>query len=102
MVQALILLMIVNQFGKMDINYCLLQQADEENKRTGSCYNCRESGHQWRDCPQPLRPALQKAKECEGIDEQRLNASGDSGIKRAHGPLKLAQNQKPNPAPGQN
>ena len=56
--------------------YCLLQQADEENKRTGYlCYNCREKGHCWRDCPQPLRQALQKAKDREGIDEQRLNAS---------------------------
>ena len=81
--------------------YCLLQQADEENKRTGSCYNCRETGHRWRDCPQPLRPALQKAKDREGVDEQRLNASGDSGMKGARGPPKMAQNQKPSPAPGQ-
>ena len=26
--------------------YCLLEQADEENKRTDSCYNCRDNGHQ--------------------------------------------------------
>ena len=42
--------------------YCLLQQADEEGKRTGTCYNCREVGHRWRDCPQQLRPAVTKGK----------------------------------------
>ena len=62
---------------------------------------CREKGHHWRDCPQPLRQALQKAKDREGIDEQRLNASGDSGAKGVRSPREMAQSQKPNLAPGQ-
>ena len=81
--------------------YCLKQQADDVDHRMGTCYNCREPGHRWRECPHPLRQALQKAKDCNGIDEQRLNTSGDSGAKGAHGPPKAAQNQKPTLAQGQ-
>ena len=82
--------------------YCLRQQADDVDHRTGTCYNCRETGHCWRECPRPLRQALQKAKDRDGIDEQRLNASGDSGAKGAHSPPKAVQNQKLTPAQGQN
>ena len=67
----------------------------------GTCYNCWEPSHHWGDCPHPLRQALQKAKDHDGIDEQRLNASGDGGTKGAHGPLKVAQNKKLTPAQGQ-
>ena len=61
----------------------------------------RETGHHWRECPRPLRQDLQKAKDHDGTDEQRLNASGDRGAKGAHSPLKAAQNQKPTLAQGQ-
>ena len=59
--------------------YCMLQQADETDRRTDTCYNCRESGHHWQECTWPLKAALQKAKGREGIDEKRLNTSGDGG-----------------------
>ena len=81
--------------------YCLRQQAYDVDHHMGTCYNCRETGHHERECPHPLRQALQKAKDRDGIDEQRLNASGDSGAKGAHGPPKAAQNQKPTLAQGQ-
>ena len=81
--------------------YCLRQQADDVDHHTGTCYNCQEPGHHWRDCPHPLRQALQKAKDWDGINEQKLNASGDSRTKGAHGPPNAAQNQKPTQAQGQ-
>ena len=81
--------------------YCLRQQADDVDHHTETCYNCREPGYHWRECPHPLRQALQKAKDHDGIDEQRLNASGDSGAKGGYGPPKVAQNQKPTPAQAQ-
>ena len=81
--------------------YCLRQQADDVDHHMGTCYNCREPSHHWRECPHPLRQALQKAKDHDGIDEQRLNTSGDSGAKGAHSPPKVAQNQKPTLAQGQ-
>ena len=62
--------------------YCLRQQADDVDHHTGTCYNCKETGHHWRECPHPLIQALQKAKDQDGIDKQRLNASGHSGAKR--------------------
>ena len=82
--------------------YCLRQQADHVDHCMGTCYNCRETGHHWRECPRPLRQALQKAEDWDGIDKQRLNASGDSGAKGVHSPLKAAQNQMPSLAQGQN
>ena len=81
--------------------YCLRQQADDVDHCTGTCYNWRETSHHWRECPHPLRQASQKAKDWDGIDKQRLNASGDSEAKEAHGPPKEAQNQKPTLAQGQ-
>ena len=74
--------------------YCLRQQADDVDHCTGTCYNCWKPGHCWRQ-------SLQKAKDRDGIDEHRLNTSGDSGAKGTHSPLKAAQNQKPTPAQGQ-
>ena len=82
-------------------HYCLRQQAYDVDHRTGTSYNCRETGHHWRECPCPQRQALKKAKHHDGIDEQRLNASGDSGAKGPHSPLKATQNQKPTSAQGQ-
>ena len=76
--------------------YCLRQQADDMDHCMGTCYNCWEPSHHWRECPCPLRQALQKAKDRDGINEQR-----DSGAKEAHSPLKAAQNQKPTPTQGQ-
>ena len=46
--------------------YCLRQQADDVDHHTGTCYNCRETGHHWRECPHPLRQALHKAKDWDG------------------------------------
>ena len=82
--------------------YCLRQQADGVDHHTGMSYNCREPSHHWRECSCPLRQVLQKARDHDGIDEQRLNASGDSGAKGANSPPKAAQNQKLTQAQGQN
>ena len=81
--------------------YCLKQQADDVDHCTGTCYNCQEPSYHWKESPHPLRQALQKAKDHDQIDEQRVNASEDSGAKGAHGPLKVAQNQKPTRVQGQ-
>jgi len=71
----------------LDGYYCsVIQQADDEDRFFGTCFNCREIGHRWRDCPKPRRPMLQKAVERQGLDVKRLNASGGGGTKGARDP----------------
>ena len=55
--------------------------ADDDDKQTGTCFNCKEMGHMWRQCPQPLRDDLQQAKDREGLDHRCLNRSGEGGAK---------------------
>ena len=73
--------------------YCVRQQADNVDHHMGNCYNCREPGHCLGECSHPLRLVLQKVKNCDGINEQRLNTSGDNRTKGANTPPKAAQNQ---------
>ena len=53
-----------------------------------ACYNCKEPGHQWHQCIQPLRPVLQEIKDRVGQDGDRLNVFGDGGNKGAATPQK--------------
>ena len=67
---------------------CAVHQAEEAEHFFGVCYNCKKAGHAWRHCTEPLRPALQEIKDWTGIDNERLNASGDKGNKGAVIPQK--------------
>ena len=42
---------------------CTLAKADEADLFFNACYNCREEGHQWHECPKPLHPGLQEVKD---------------------------------------
>ena len=57
-----------------------VQLADSTERRNGSCYNCREMGHRWRDCPQPLREEFRVYQETmKRRREMMLNANGGPG-----------------------
>ena len=32
----------------------IARMADDDDKCTGTCFNCKECGHMWRQCPQTL------------------------------------------------
>ena len=84
----------------LDGYYCsVIHQADEEDRFFGTCFNCREIGHRWRDCTKPRRPMLQKAVEKQGLDIPRLNASGGGGAKGARDPQPGARIPVPATAP---
>ena len=73
--------------------------ADEDNKRMGICFNCKENGHMWRQCPQTLREDLQRAKDREGLDHRRLNRSGEGGAKGGCPSQKGGRGPETTPAP---
>ena len=72
--------------------------ADEDDKRTGRCFNCKEEGHQWRQCNRRLREDLRKVLERPGVDDKRLNRSGDGGKKGGRNPRREAAARTPEPA----
>ena len=62
---------------------CAIRQVEEVEHFFGACYNCKKSEHVWRNCPEPLKPALQEIKDSVGAHSDRLNTSGDGGNKGA-------------------
>ena len=59
----------------------ITKMADDDDKRTGTCFNCKECGHMWRQCPLALREDLQRTKDREGLDHRRLNRYGEGVAK---------------------
>ena len=75
--------------------YChAIRHADQSEQFFGACFNCRGEGHHWRQCPDPLRPALQEIKDQVGKEGDRLNVFGDDGGKGAAVPKKDQKGQK--------
>ena len=37
-----------------------IQKADVMERQSGKCFNCKEFGHYWWDCPKPLREEFQR------------------------------------------
>ena len=72
--------------------------ADEDDWRTGWCFNCKEEGHQWRRCPGKLREDLCRVLEQQGIDDKRLNKSGDGGTKGGRNSRREQGERTPEPA----
>ena len=67
---------------------CTVAKADDADMFFNLCYNCRESGHRWRDCPKPLRQGLQDLKERVEKYDKRLNRSGGGREQGGHAPQK--------------
>ena len=62
---------------------CAVHNVEQTEHFFGACFNCQDEGHQWCNCPQQLRPALQEIKDKVGQDGNRLNVFGDNGSKGA-------------------
>ena len=73
---------------------CAIRHADQSEQFFGACFNCRAEGHRWRQCPDPLRPALQEIKDKVGKEGDRLNVFGDDGERGAAVPKKDQRGQK--------
>ena len=54
--------------------------ADDTERRDNQCFNCKEPGHYWHNCPKPLKEEFQKMRDRLEWQEQ-LNGKGGPGAK---------------------
>ena len=68
---------------------CALAKADEPDLFFNACYNCRETGHRWRECPKPLCPGLQEVKDRADKEGDQLNVFGAAERREAVPPERV-------------
>ena len=56
-----------------------IQKADVMEHQSGKCFNCKELGHYWRDCPKPLREEFQRLQDHPKRRQEELNGKGGPG-----------------------
>ena len=67
-----------------------IRMADDMERQDNCCYNCKEKGHFWCQCPKLLKEEFQQILDCL---KQRDNELNKKGGPRAKG------GQVPQPAP---
>ena len=53
-----------------------IQKADMMERQSGKCFNCKELGHYWRDCPKPLKEEFQHLQDHPKRRQEELNGKG--------------------------
>ena len=51
-------------------------RADGIKRNTGKCFNCRELGHYWRECPKPLKEDFKHLQEHPKRHQEEINGKG--------------------------
>ena len=53
-----------------------VQLADNAKRRDGSCHNCKETGHFWHECQQPLQEEFKCLMDHTRQCQEELNKNG--------------------------
>ena len=56
-----------------------VERADGLERKTGKCFNCRETGHYWRECPKPLKEDFKCLRDQPKQRQEELNGNGGPG-----------------------
>ena len=72
-----------------------IQLADNAERRDGHCHNCKESGHFWCECQQPLREEFKHLMNPNRQCKEELNKNGDPGAKGGQAPQAVVAPPQP-------
>ena len=77
----------------------VVQMADDTECCENRCFNCKEPGHMWRNCPKPLKEEFKCIKERAEQQQEQLNRQGGPGTKGGYVPQPAQKQQAPGPSP---
>ena len=66
-----------------------VQLAENAKRRDGHCHNCKESGHFWHDCQQPLREEFKCLMDHTHQHQEELNKNRGPRAKGGQAPQAL-------------
>ena len=72
-----------------------VQLADNAKRRDGHCHNCKETGHFWHECQQPLREEFKCLMDCTHQRQEELNKNGGPGAKGGQAPQAVVAQPQP-------
>ena len=81
-----------------EVYVAAIRMADDTEWRDNHCYNCKEKGHFWCQCPKPLKEEFQWLLDHPKQRDNELNKKGGPGAKGGWVPLP-APTAAPMPAP---
>ena len=83
-------LILYTQFYKATI-----QLADNTERRDGHCHNCKETGHFWHKCQQPLREEFKCLMDRTHQCQEELNKNGGPRAKGGQAPQAVLAQPQP-------
>ena len=72
-----------------------IQLADNAERRDGCCHNCKETGHFWHECQQPLREEFKCLMDHTRQCQEELNKNGGPRAKGGQAPQAVVAQPQP-------
>ena len=82
-----------------DFYTAAVKMADNAEHHHDWCFNSKEPGHMWQNCPKPLKEEFKCIKERAEQQQEQLNRSGGPRAKGDHIPQQTQKPQVPAPTP---